>query len=165
MLIRKCRHTRTGNQASVFWVSAVAALIGAPNRAAVPAAVESHRLGGSLPLARARPAASRSAGGQRGSGEAVTLSDYRVRLPRRPSAGDSVVRSAAQAATAQHGLFTSPIAFVTSMPRGQASVQLKVVRQRQTPSWSLRISRRCRPASSRESKMKRCALTIAAGPK
>ena len=38
---------------------------------------------------------------------------------------------------------TSWIALVTSMPRGQASVQLKVVRQRHTPSLSLRISRRC----------------------
>ena len=31
---------------------------------------------------------------------------------------------------------TSWIALVTSMPRGQASVQLKVVRQRHTPPWS-----------------------------
>ncbi len=54
---------------------------------------------------------------------------------------------------------------MTWMPRGQASVQLKVVRQRHTPSLSLRISRRRSPASSRESKMNRCALTIAAGPK
>src|SRR5699024_4012661 len=60
---------------------------------------------------------------------------------------------------------TSAMALVTSMPRGQASVQLKVVRQRHTPSLSLRISRRMSPPSSRESKMKRCALTIAAGPK
>src|SRR3979490_277204 len=51
------------------------------------------------------------------------------------------------------------------MPRGQASVQLKVVRQRHTPSESLRMSRRASAASSRESKMNRCALTIAAGPK
>ena len=51
------------------------------------------------------------------------------------------------------------------MPRGHASVQLKVVRQRHTPSLSLRMSRRTDAASSRESKMKRCALTIAAGPK
>ena len=49
--------------------------------------------------------------------------------------------------------------------RGQASEQLKVVRQRHTPSLSLRISRRCAPPSSRLSKMNRCALTIAAGPK
>src|SRR5690606_37082467 len=61
--------------------------------------------------------------------------------------------------------FTSAIAFVTSMPRGHASEQLKVVRQRHTPSLSLRMSRRTDAASSRESKMKRCALTIAAGPK
>ena len=60
---------------------------------------------------------------------------------------------------------TSWIAFVTSMPRGHASVQLKVVRQRHTPSLSLRISSRCAAPSSRESKMKRCALTMAAGPK
>src|SRR3954469_6032843 len=60
---------------------------------------------------------------------------------------------------------TSWIAFVTSMPRGHASVQLKVVRQRHTPSLSLRISRRWVAPSSRLSKMNRCALTIAAGPK
>src|ERR1700722_19241906 len=51
------------------------------------------------------------------------------------------------------------------IPRGQASVQLNVVRQRHTPSTSLRMSRRSAAASSRESKMNRCALTIAAGPK
>src|SRR5215217_9544717 len=60
---------------------------------------------------------------------------------------------------------TSLIAFVISMPRGQASEQLKVVRQRHTPSLSLRMSRRTWAASSRSSKMKRCAFTIAAGPK
>src|SRR5690554_4030780 len=60
---------------------------------------------------------------------------------------------------------TSAIALVTWMPRGHASEQLKVVRQRHTPSLSLRMSRRVSEASSRESKMKRCALTIAAGPK
>ncbi|AID06390.1 ribonuclease [Mycobacterium tuberculosis] len=60
---------------------------------------------------------------------------------------------------------TSWIALVTSMPRGQDSVQLNVVRQRHTPSTSLRMSRRSAAASSRLSKMKRCALTIAAGPK
>src|ERR1700729_2032000 len=60
---------------------------------------------------------------------------------------------------------TSWIALVTSMPRGQDSVQLNVVRQRHTPSTSLRISRRSAAASSRLSKMNRCALTIAAGPK
>ena len=38
--------------------------------------------------------------------------------------------------------FTSWIAFVTSISRGQASVQLKMVRQRHTPSLSLRISSR-----------------------
>jgi hypothetical protein len=53
---------------------------------------------------------------------------------------------------------------VMLMPRGQASVQLKIVRQRQTPSLSARISSRSWAASSRESKMKRWALTIAAGP-
>ena len=51
------------------------------------------------------------------------------------------------------------------MPRGQASVQLNVVRQRHTPSTSLRMSSRSAAPSSRLSKMKRCALTIAAGPK
>jgi hypothetical protein len=39
-------------------------------------------------------------------------------------------------------LLTSRIAWVISMPRGQASVQLKIVRQRHTPSSSARISRR-----------------------
>jgi plastocyanin len=60
--------------------------------------------------------------------------------------------------------FTSWIAFVTSMPRGHASVQLKVVRHRNTPVFSERIFRRSRPASSRVSKMNRCAFTMAAGP-
>src|SRR5699024_7672280 len=60
---------------------------------------------------------------------------------------------------------TSWIAWVTWMPRGHESVQLKVVRHRHTPSASLRISRRSAAPSSRESKMNRCALTIAAGPK
>ena len=59
---------------------------------------------------------------------------------------------------------TSWIALVTWMPRGQASVQLKVVRQRHTPSASDRISSRSSAPWSRESKMKRWALTIAAGP-
>src|SRR3954469_15134496 len=59
---------------------------------------------------------------------------------------------------------TSRMALVMLMPRGQASTQLKIVRQRHTPSLSARISRRSLAASSRESKMKRCALTIAAGP-
>src|SRR5690606_17780060 len=61
--------------------------------------------------------------------------------------------------------FTSAIAWVIWMPRGHASVQLKVGRQRHTPSLSLRMSRRVSAPSSRESKMKRCALTMAAGPK
>jgi hypothetical protein len=39
-----------------------------------------------------------------------------------------------------------------------------MVRQRQMPSLSARISSRSSPASSRESKMKRWAFTIAAGP-
>src|SRR5699024_3608297 len=70
-----------------------------------------------------------------------------------------------QKARCRIACLTSAMALVTSMPRGQASVQLKVVRQRHTPSLSLRISRRMSPPSSRESKMKRCALTIAARPK
>src|SRR5699024_2336912 len=74
-------------------------------------------------------------------------------------------RSHGSESALQDRLLTSAMALVTSMPRGQASVQLKVVRQRHTPSLSLRISRRMSPPSSRESKMKRCALTIAAGPK
>ena len=56
------------------------------------------------------------------------------------------------------------MALVMLMPRGQASTQLKIVRQRQTPSSSDRISSRLGRASSRESKMKRWAWTIAAGP-
>src|SRR5271165_2667252 len=60
---------------------------------------------------------------------------------------------------------TSWIAFVTWIPRGQASVQLNVVRHRHTPSASLRMSSRSAAPSSRLSKMKRCALTIDAGPK
>ena len=50
---------------------------------------------------------------------------------------------------------TSEIAFVTSMPRGQASEQLKVVRQRQTPSLSLRTSSLTCAPSSLESKINR----------
>src|SRR4051794_37262140 len=61
-------------------------------------------------------------------------------------------------------LLTSRIALVMLMPRGHASTQLKIVRQRHTPSLSARISSRSPAASSRESKMKRCAFTIAAGP-
>ena len=59
---------------------------------------------------------------------------------------------------------TSWIAFVTWMPRGQASVQLKVVRHRNTPVFSDRIFRRSRSPRSRESKMNRWAFTMAAGP-
>src|SRR3954471_19363149 len=50
------------------------------------------------------------------------------------------------------------------MSRGQALEQLNTVRHRHTPSASLRISRRSAAPWSRESKMNRCALTIAAGP-
>jgi len=60
--------------------------------------------------------------------------------------------------------FTSAMALVISMSRGQASVQLKAVLQRQTPLSSFNTSRRSEAAVSRLSKMKRCALTIAAGP-
>src|SRR4030095_15432540 len=56
--------------------------------------------------------------------------------------------------------FTSWMALVTSMPRGQASVQLKVVRQRQTPSLSFRTSRRWGAPWSRASKMERWELTV-----
>ena len=68
-------------------------------------------------------------------------------------------------AAEDEGRLTSWMALVIWMPRGQASVQLKVVRQRQTPSRSLRISSRSSAPSSRLSKMKRWALTMAAGPK
>ena len=46
---------------------------------------------------------------------------------------------------------TSRIACVMWMPRGHASVQLKIVRQRQTPSSPARISSRSSAASSRVS--------------
>ncbi len=59
---------------------------------------------------------------------------------------------------------TSRIARVMLIPRGHASTQLNVVRQRHTPSLSARISSRSAAASSRLSKMNRWALTIAAGP-
>jgi hypothetical protein len=58
--------------------------------------------------------------------------------------------------------FTSPIALVMRISRGQASVQLKMVRQRHTPSRSFRMSSRSFAFVSRESKMKRCAFTMAA---
>ena len=45
---------------------------------------------------------------------------------------------------------TSRMAWVILMPRGQASVQLKIVRQRHTPSASARISSRSSRASSRK---------------
>src|SRR3954464_12126984 len=50
------------------------------------------------------------------------------------------------------------------MSRGQTSVQLNIVRHRQTPDLELRICNRCSPPWSRLSKINRCALTIAAGP-
>jgi hypothetical protein len=60
--------------------------------------------------------------------------------------------------------FTSVIACVTLIPRGQQSVQLNTVRQRQAPELSLSSESRSAAARSRESKMKRCAATIACGP-
>ena len=59
---------------------------------------------------------------------------------------------------------TSWMALVTWIPRGQASVQLNVVLHRNTPLRSARVSRRSRAPWSRESKMNRWALTMAAGP-
>ena len=56
------------------------------------------------------------------------------------------------------------MARVTLMSRGQASVQLKMVRQRQTPSRPFSTASRSAAPWSRLSKMKRCALTSAAGP-
>jgi hypothetical protein len=56
------------------------------------------------------------------------------------------------------------MARVIWMPRGQASTQLNTVRQRQTPLASAMISSRSSWAWSRESVMKRCAFTMAAGP-
>src|SRR3954462_9036827 len=60
--------------------------------------------------------------------------------------------------------FTSSMAWVTLMPRGQALEQLNVVRHRNTPERWFRISSRSPAAWSRESKMNRWALTMAAGP-
>ena len=40
---------------------------------------------------------------------------------------------------------TSPIAWVISISRGQAMVQLKTVWQRYTPNWSFRMRRRSAP--------------------
>ena len=47
---------------------------------------------------------------------------------------------------------------------GQASVQLKMVRQRHTPSRSFKMSSRSSAFVSRDSKVKLCAFTMAAGP-
>src|ERR1700682_1806271 len=56
------------------------------------------------------------------------------------------------------------MARVISISRGQASVQLKTVRQRQTPLRVFSTARRSWAPWSRLSKMKRWAFTIAAGP-
>src|SRR4051812_3308835 len=84
-----------------------------------------------------------------------------VRARRRLEVGEERL---AQIPRSTIAALTSRIAWVMWMPRGQASVQLKIVRHRHTPSLSARISSRSSPPSSRESKMKRWALTIAAGP-
>src|SRR3989441_9603385 len=60
--------------------------------------------------------------------------------------------------------FTCSIRSVTGIPRGQASEQLKMVRQRHTPSRLPRSAMRSAAPWSRLSKMKRWALTIEAGP-
>ena len=60
---------------------------------------------------------------------------------------------------------TSPMARVIWISRGQAMVQLKTVWQRATPLVSLTIFKRWAAASSLLSKMKRCAVTSAAGPR
>jgi len=59
------------------------------------------------------------------------------------------------AAPIEDRLFTSPIALVMRISRGHASMQLKMVRQRHTPSRSFRMSSRSFAFVSRESKMKR----------
>src|SRR6476646_12256813 len=51
------------------------------------------------------------------------------------------------------------------MSRGHASVQLYAERQRHTPVFWFMMFSRCCVASSRLSKMNRCACTIAAGPR
>jgi hypothetical protein len=61
--------------------------------------------------------------------------------------------------------FNSPMALVIWISRGHAMVQLKTVWQRATPSVSLTIWRRSAADSSRLSKMKRWAVTSAAGPR
>ena len=62
--------------------------------------------------------------------------------PQRAWAAVTANSSAPQMRRNIRARLTSWMALVTWMPRGQASVQLKVVRQRQTPSASLRISSR-----------------------
>ena len=88
-------------------------------------------------------------------------------LPRAAPSVRMISRRGSRAAQTERSTMareTSRIARVMLMSRGQASTQLKMVRQRQTPSLSARISSRSSAASSRLSKMKRWALTIAAGP-
>ena len=58
-----------------------------------------------------------------------------------------------------------PIAFVILISLGQASTQLKIVLQRQTPSRALIISSLSSPPLSLLSKMNRCAWTSGAGPR
>jgi hypothetical protein len=60
--------------------------------------------------------------------------------------------------------FVSAKASAILMSRGQAALQLKIVRQRQTPLRALSASSRPWLPWSRLSNRKRCALTIAAGP-
>ena len=113
-----------------------------------------------------RAASIRTAPDEAGPGlparRAVGADDQAQRRRRRPPDGRS--SDAAQACRSTIAAETSRIARVMLMPRGQASTQLKIVRQRHTPSSSARISSRSSAPSSRESKMKRWALTIAAGP-
>ena len=93
-----------------------------------------------------------------GADDEVRDDRERDRLGPRPVAGLAQTRRPVIAEE------TSRIAWVMWMSRGQASAQLKIVRQRHTPSLSARISSRSSAASSRESKMNRWAFTIAAGP-
>jgi hypothetical protein len=72
-------------------------------------------------------------------------------------------RRLARGAFQDRFLHTSPMALVMRISRGHASVQFKIVRQRHTPSRSFRISSRSSAATSRLSKMKRWAFTMAVG--
>ena len=113
------------------------------SRAAVPAGRSTHSMPTSVASRTSRAAAATS-----GPIPSPGIDRHPVR-----HAGNHTERPrcAAQKRSNRIERFTSWIAFVTWMPRGQASVQLKVVRQRKTPVFSDRIFSRSREPWSRES--------------